>query len=394
MYRRSIAFRALFVCLPLQFAAAHPALGAVEQLSLSTPLAELEPRLSAPPAGKSRPAVAPHALILDRASLDSKSTDALLAAIADLRAAGGSVIAIRPKLAPPLGGGTPDGGVAVLALACDALVFESGASLETAASGWCASATKRKEIAEKLANLGRIDPIFASRVIDCSTDLSWSATEGFKSSTGGDVELAAASQPITLTAATLKSVEIETQVFNSVPEAVAAIERGTVRARSVKAAKAPSGATGAPAGEAAKPQGSVLDAEMQSKVDAKLKEYAATLAELKRDLDEFDRYFRGTAGTWTTENRGLKEVWEDKSDNTRHSDTKVKCERLQRSLKESATSLGRILKSVDRMVKDRESPTYTRLKANQESLDGLREALDRNKVDDYERFSKEVRKLK
>ena len=46
------------------------------------------------------------------------------------------------------------------------------------------------------------------------------------------------------------------------------------------------------------------------------------------------------------------------------------------------------------MVKDRENPVYTRLKANQESLDGLREALERNKVDDYERFRNEVRKLK
>jgi hypothetical protein len=133
---------------------------------------------------------------------------------------------------------------------------------------------------------------------------------------------------------------------------------------------------------------------MQAKVDAKLKEYDATLAELKRDLDAFDRFFTGTDGTWTTGNRGLREVWQDKSDNTRHGETKLKCERLQRSLKEDITSLGRTLKSVDRMIKNREHPAYLRLKANQESLDGLREALERNQVDDYERFSKEAKKLK
>ena len=133
---------------------------------------------------------------------------------------------------------------------------------------------------------------------------------------------------------------------------------------------------------------------MQAKVDAKLKEYDATLAELKRDLEAFDRFFTGTDGTWTTGNRGLREVWQDKSDNTRHGETKLKCERLQRSLKEDITSLGRTLKSVDRMIKNREHPTYLRLKANQESLDGLREALERNQVDDYERFSKEAKKLK
>ena len=404
MYGDSIVFRGFLASLWLLVVAACPALGAIEQLPLSTPLDQLEARLAKPAAAPARsgprsaqPArqgVAPHALILDLDSLDPKATDALLTAIADLRAAGGSVVAIRPKLAPSPGGGTPSGGVAVLALACDALIFESGATLETAAAGWCTSATRRKEIAEKLANLGRIDPIFASRLIDCSTDLSWSATGGFKASTGGDVELAAANQPIALSAGTLKSVGIETQEFKSVSEAVAAIERGTVSARAVKAPKSPSGATGAPPTQAAKPQAPTLDPEMQAKVDAKLKEYDATLAELKRDLEAFDRFFTGADGTWTTGNRGLKEVWEDKSDNTRHADTKVRCERLQRGLKENVTSLGRILKSVDRMVKDRENPIYARLKSNQDSLDGLRESLERNKVDDYERFSKEVKKLK
>ena len=74
----------------------------------------------------------PYALILDRDSLDPKSTDALLTAITDLRAAGGSVIAICPKASGSIGRTNASGGVAVLALACDAVVFESGASLEGA----------------------------------------------------------------------------------------------------------------------------------------------------------------------------------------------------------------------------------------------------------------------
>ena len=397
--------------LTLLLATGAPVLGAVERLSLSEPVAELEKRLSTPPSVPpqpgvrspqgARPEIAPYALILDRDSLDPKSTDALLTAIADLRAAGGRVVAIRPKTPAPSAGKPIDGGVAVLALACDALAFESGATIAGATADWCTSATKRTELAEKLARLGRIDPLLAARVIDPATDLSWTSASGFSARKAGEVELATAGQPIELSAATLNSIAIEAREFKSVSTAIAAIERGELQSRDPAGPKRPAPGTGTGAGApAAPPQesgrsaGPKLDPEMQTKVDAKLKQYSAALSELKRDLDEFDSYFTGSAGTWTTENQGLKEVWEDKSDNTRHADTKVKCERLQRSLKENVTSLGRIVNSVDRMVKDRENPAYTRLKANQESLDGLREALERNKVDDYERFRNEVRKLK
>lgn len=407
--------RITLALLTLLLATGAPVLGAVERLSLSEPVAELEKRLSTPPSAPqqpgvrspqgARPEIAPYALVLDRDSLDPKSTDALLTAIADLRAAGGRVVAIRPKTPAPSAGKPIDGGIAVLALACDALAFESGATLAGATADWCTSATKRTELAEKLARLGRIDPLLAARVIDPATDLSWTSASGFSARKAGEVELAAAGQPIELSAATLNSIAIEAREFKSVSTAIAAIERGELQSRDPAGPKrsAPglgagsgtgAGAPAAPPRDSGRGAGPKLDPEMQAKVDAKLKEYAAALSELKRDLDEFDRYFTGSAGTWTTENRGLKEVWEDKSDNTRHADTKVKCERLQRSLKENVTSLGRILKSVDRMVKDRENPVYTRLKANQESLDGLREALERNKVDDYERFRNEVRKLK
>jgi hypothetical protein len=399
--------------LTLLLATGAPVLGAVERLSLSEPVAELEKRLSTPPSVPpqpgvrspqgARPEIAPYALVLDRDSLDPKSTDALLTAIADLRAAGGRVVAIRPKTPAPSAGKPIDGGVAVLALACDALAFESGATIAGATADWCTSATKRTELAEKLARLGRIDPLLAARVIDPATDLSWTSASGISARKAGEVELATAGQPIELSAATLNSIAIEAREFKSVSTAIAAIERGELQSRDPAGPKRPArgmgtgagaGAPAAPPQESGRSAGPKLDPEMQTKVDAKLKQYSAALSELKRDLDEFDRYFTGSAGTWTTENQGLKEVWEDKSDNTRHADTKVKCERLQRSLKENVTSLGRIVNSVDRMVKDRENPVYTRLKANQESLAGLREALERNKVDDYERFRNEVRKLK
>jgi hypothetical protein len=146
--------------LTLLLATGAPVLGAVERLSLSEPVAELERRLSTPPSVPpqpgvrsprgARPEIAPYALILDRDSLDPKSTDALLTAIADLRAAGGRVVAIRPKTPAPSAGKPIDGGVAVLALACDALAFESGATIAGATADWCTSATKRTELAEKL----------------------------------------------------------------------------------------------------------------------------------------------------------------------------------------------------------------------------------------------------
>ena len=336
-------------------------------------------------------------LLLDRATLDPKEVDALLTAIADLRAAGGSVIAVCPKPTGASGNETAGGGVAVVALACDGLVFETGARLEGAARDWCGSATKRSEIAEKLARLGRLDKIFAQRIVDCTTALSWSSFAGFAANDFGTVALARAGEAMPLTASVLQSVRIESREFRSVQYAFAAIERGACTARPDSSAPPARPTTpaspNAPAAPSA-PKSSPLDPAVEAKVSPKMKEYDAALAELKLDLKEFDGYFRGAAGRWTTKNGSLKEVWIDKSDNTRDAQTKLRCERLQRALKEGVSKLAGIAKSVDRILKDREHPIAMRVRENQPSLDGLRDALEHNDSDDFEKFRDLVAKLK
>jgi len=385
---------ALLACLPLWAAApAEAAAAGPGQVALSEPLDSLEQRLAAAPTGAG---ARPLALILDRDSLDPRQTHEILMAIADRRIAGGSVIAIAPKATSGAAGASGAGGVAAVALACDAVVFETGATLRGAGPNWCASAARRKDLAETLAELGRVDPLLAGRLIDAEKPLSWSLRTGFAADSRAPVRLAAANEPLALSASLLKSVGFEAREFQRVSEAVAAIDAGSVTARAVAApiasAPAPGASPGAPA--AAKPEvRQPLDPEVQAKVDAKVKEYGELLDELKRDLEEFNEHFHGRKGKWTSGNDSLKEVWRDKSDNTRDSATKLRCERLQRGIKENASSLGRIAKSVDRLIKDPKHPLVVRLTANQEQLDGLRAAIDRNKVDDYERFHGAVEKL-
>ena len=380
----------LCVLAPAARAAAAP-----QQLSLSEPIEELERRLAVPPSGAR---AVPIQLVLDRPSLDPREAHALLMAIADLRLAGGSVVAICPRPSAAAAGSPDRGGVAIVALACDALVFEAGASLRGAQPGWCPSAARRIDLAATLAELGRIDQVLANRIVDCTTPLSWSSRTGFAPYSRDRVELAAANEPLALSASMLRSVGMPAQEFASVTDAIAAIAAGSVVPR---AAAAPVGAPPSPpAGSPAPPAGRVaevpqtLDPEVQAKVDAKAEEYEDILDELKRSLDDFNEHFHGRRGVWNTANRSLKDVWRDKSDNTRDSATKLRCERLQRDMKEHISSLGRISKAVDRLVKDDKHPLVVRFKANQEELEGLRVALDRNKVDDYEKYFPKVEKLK
>ena len=217
------------------------------------------------------------------------------------------------------------------------------------------------------------------------------------------MKLAQAGAPLKIDATTLNRVAGSVYEFETIEEAVTAIASGTMKKRTLAplAGGAPgkSGAPGAPIGSpAASPNPAAappnLDAEIAAKLVPYLKKYATELAELQASLKEFDKYYIGTLGVWTGENKNLHDVWVDGSDNTRHKETKIATERLQREMKANMSSLRSAATSIEKIAKNPENPDVVRTKAQQPIFDGLRDGFERNKVTNYDEFSKKVRALK
>ena len=362
------------------------------QIKLSGELAAVKELLLA------KSADGPHILVVDRSTLDAEATSALLATIDDLQSAGSLVFAVCPRLEA----GTKDG-AAIVAMACNGIALIKKAELEGATAPWCTSNSRREEITAKLGKLGCIDLMLAERFLKPTSALSWSPKSGFKQDGLGAVKLAQAGAPLKIDATTLNRVAGSVYEFETIEEAVTAIASGTMKKRTLAplAGGAPgkSGAPGAPIGSpAASPNPAAappnLDAEIAAKLVPYLKKYATELAELQASLKEFDKYYIGTLGVWTGENKNLHDVWVDGSDNTRHKETKIATERLQREMKANMSSLRSAATSIEKIAKNPENPDVVRTKAQQPIFDGLRDGFERNKVTNYDEFSKKVRALK
>ena len=350
-----------------------------------------------------KPAGGTNAILVDVASLGVDGTATILSAIDDLRRAGGTAFAVCPNSAA----GIKDG-AAVVALACDALLFVKSAELTGADDGWCTSASRRDDIARKLTALGRIDSLLADRFTTSTKALSWSAKAGFTADDSGSVKLASAGKPIACGAAQLTRVRVAATEYDSVDSALKAIADGKIKPRT-SAPALPAGGSGLPSAPRNPtvpptvtpppsapnaPPSPASPSATDPKLAPKLAEYATTLGELKTLLDEFDDYYVGRRGVWTSEHRGLKWVWEDGSEHTRDPDTKVTCQRLQRDIKTKIGALDSLSKVVERIAKDREHPEVVRMKAHKVALDGLKIGIDRNKVSNYETYFKQVMALK
>ncbi|RLS23985.1 MAG: hypothetical protein DWH74_03720, partial [Planctomycetota bacterium] len=341
------------------------------QIKLSGELAAVKELLLA------KSADGPHILVVDRSTLDAEATSALLATIDDLQSAGSLVFAVCPRLEA----GTKDG-AAIVAMACNGIALIKKAELEGATAPWCTSNSRREEITAKLGKLGCIDLMLAERFLKPTSALSWSPKSGFKQDGLGAVKLAQAGAPLKIDATTLNRVAGSVYEFETIEEAVTAIASGTMKKRTLAplAGGAPgkSGAPGAPIGSpAASPNPAAappnLDAEIAAKLVPYLKKYATELAELQASLKEFDKYYIGTLGVWTGENKNLHDVWVDGSDNTRHKETKIATERLQREMKANMSSLRSAATSIEKIAKNPENPDVVRTKAQQPIFDGLRD---------------------
>jgi hypothetical protein len=127
-------------------------------------------------------------------------------------------------------------------------------------------------------------------------------------------------------------------------------------------------------------------AQPNPKLVPKLTEYATELATLKALADEFNDFYTGDRGIWTSQYDSLREIWNAKADNTKHMDTKLTCERLQRSMKDSMRKLESATKLIARIADNPSDPEVVRTKANMEVIEGFRAALERNKTSNYEQF--------
>jgi hypothetical protein len=373
----------------------------------------------------------PVALIIDTARLGDLDTSRLLDAIADLRIEKRRVFALCAGV-----DGKLEDGASIVALACDATILLAGTNLMAPKADWCQSPTRAARIELALVSLGQLDARLASRFLKTDSELAWSRDREYAASSQdpGAIVLAQPEQPVSLAATTLRDIGVAAPVFNSVADAVRAIESGAVQPRTkptMSASKGqpgrrtttggsnvgrPSGSPGGsgtsggvttpstppaaspsaptPAAPKSTPAPTATAPINEAKLAEEVAEYNAALGELKGLLREFNDYYRGIKGTWSSPNKGLKWVWEDRSDHTEHKDTKMICQRLQRDIKTQMSTLESCLKTVERLVKDKEHPEVVRMKANVPALDGLRAGFERNKVSNYETYYGQVMSLK
>ncbi|MFM7052869.1 MAG: hypothetical protein ACKOYN_12190 [Planctomycetota bacterium] len=373
---------------------------------------------------RSAPTDVPLAILIDRQALGADETQRILYALADRRSSGGQCFAV---------GSEARGGAAIVALACDGFAAHGTGSIEGAGSSWCVSAAQREDISEDFTQLSRLDPTLANRLVQVRGTLSWSPDAGFVADNSGSRRVAGPGAALSTTAADLRSMGVSIPQHATAAEALQAIASGALAARlgppdgalargksKERTAQRPGGTLGGagaggetafPQDGAAKPpadasRGSPIapDAATRTKPEApagpnpklapKVAEYATELATLRRLAAEFNEYYIGTKGVWTTQHKGVKEVWDAKADNTRHADTKLTSERLQRDMKEAIRKLESAAKSVARIAANPEDPEVKRMKDNEEILDGFRDALDRNKTSSYDQFYPLLKRLK
>jgi hypothetical protein len=339
---------------------------------------------------RDHPSDKPLALLLEDSPISASDTESLLHAIGDRRGNGGVTVAIVDSLSD---------GLTIAALACDALVTLPGARLTGATDDWCTSPSRREDLVSTLQRLGRLPEPLARRLVSTNGTLSWDKTAGFQASNVGSLLLAQDGATLELSAAQLEQTSLAARAFKDPSAATAAVEGRIVRARSavpsVVGAPGGVGPSGIPSNSAPVPGGATLPGAAptqpassvdMAKLAPKLKDYHEQLMDVKAKIAEFDRYYRGTSGVWTSSHRSLRAVWQSKTEMTKDKDTKLRCSRLQQDIREGITKLETTTRSIEKICDDKRHPDVVRTTANLENLKQFREAIQRNEVDDYDKY--------
>lgn len=375
--------------------ATHPNAMAAPQVLVSAGLSATESAV------RDHPSDRPLALLIDTESIGAVETESLLHALEDRRREGGLTIAIV---------GPVSDGASLVALSCDAMVALPNARLSGSDPQWCPSPSRRDDIVETVQQLARVPEPFVRRLVESTGAMSWEKSAGFQLSESGSLLLAQDGATLEITAAQLEQTGLSARGFKDLAAATAAIDSRLVRARAAASTALVGGGSTPPRGRPTLPQsntpasaptgapsntpnaapnaapGSAATPVDMAKLSPKLKEYQTQLAELKSKLAEFDRYYRGVAGVWTSQHKSLKAVWESKTEMTKDKDTKVRCSRIQQDIREIVTRLESITRSIEKICDDKKNPDVVRTASGLETLKQLREAIQRNEVDDYDRY--------
>jgi len=333
---------------------------------------------------KAKDATFPLALVVDKPALAPTETLRLLELIETLAKKGSAVVAVCPKLAKPAAGGS-----AAVALACSGVVFVDGASVSGAEPGWCLNQATIDQLKAKCAKLGGIDPLLAERLCKAEAELHWSSESGY-STTPSKVTLAKAGVAMVIDAPLIDSLGIGAETRSSLEEAVAAVRDGSVTPRTGTIA------SGSKAAQPKKPANPSKGnpADIQKRLEPKVAEYNEALAELHDLQEKFNRYWTGLDGVWTTQHKNLREIWYTGANHTAHGDTRTTCNRLQQQMRAIITTLSTTAADIVRIAKDPEHPALQRVRSHEEALMEFYDALERNKVDLYEKWNKPVLDLK
>jgi hypothetical protein len=316
-------------------------------------------------------------LVLDATALSDIDLERILHAVDDARRRGVGIVAAVESA---------HGAGLLAALACTSIAPIESFSLETIPSDWCTSPSRREDLLADVGELGDIDASLVRRLMGEDLDVSWSLGRGFRPDLRGDVRVSVSGSALTLDAEDLVATGLAARTHASVDEIIAMSQRDGIppRRRAIEARRSDSVGRSTVADE----PGGTSDA-----AKAMMAEYDAILARLQKDLLEFHEYFTGRKGVWTHA-RSLQRVWERTSEQTRHMDTKLTCERLQKSILGSIGDLGTTGRKLRIVLRDNNHPVMQQHRRDLEHLDGLEAAFRRNRADDYVRHSSAIRVMR
>lgn len=360
-------------------------------------------------------------IVLDRSDLDRNQLQDLMFALLDRRQAGARTIAVAAT----------KGANGCLALACGSCTFVADASIRGLGAGAMPSESQRERMAIDIVALGGVEPELAAALVDPSDALYWENGR-FTTTTSGAtaIRLATPGRGIELDQTTLNLIGLRAGMHDTVEGAIRAAQSGVLPPL-VDPSLLASRGKGAPSSPASAPSGGTVpsspssptipsspsrpssppppsgpttatttsgategvDPETAKKIAPKMKEYAETLAQLKTDIKEFNDFFTGRTGYWTSRNKGLKQVWLDSAEQTKDKNTALACARLQRDIKTSIQKLESAVNTIGRIIKDNANPEVVRLSRNKLVLDALRAAIERNRAVDYEKAAADTLKL-
>ncbi len=375
---------------------------AAPQVSFSTDIETIESSV------RDHPVDRPLALLFDKESIGSAQTEAILHAINDRKRSGGLTIAII---------GPVSDGASLIALSCDAIVALPNARLSGGDDQWCESPSRRDDLVEDVQRLGRLPEPLVRRLVESRGAFSWDKSGGFQSSDAGSLLLAQDGAKLEFSPAQLEQTGLSARGFKDLAAAVAAIDGRIVRARAAAPTAVAASGGANPRGRPPLPPtnspsntppntpntppntptlpGSAAAASTvdMAKLSPKLKEYQTQIGELKSKVTEFDRYYQGVSGVWTSQHKSLRAVWDSKTEMTKDKDTKLRCSRLQQDIREVVTRLETITRSIEKICDDKNNPEVIRTAAALETMKEFREAIQRNEVDDYDKYKPLVMRL-